>query len=532
MSKDINICLSSDRITARAGETVRIRATFDREAFASVNERREQAGYQNVMRTADKVAGIDIEAVVHGDTTDFVIMADTTGEAHLAERQNAVEVWYHVIIDNGGTTPGDLGQLRYKVGLVSDLHIDTEDSHNSEYGNDMINAIDYFRKNGAAFMCNAGDICQYNDKDMELYNQLYTNYAWAPSGAQFRIFTALGNHDHLRLFSNGQDLGHLCNQFTVFTGEDYWKQYGYQKKTDYIQFFEYDGKWNEQQYGRGRTTKSKLSYWVELNGDIYVFLSIDYGAHANPNVWDWCARGMNLLNHNDPYVKQMEAYVADTPYDRSRERLFDYQFYHPNALTWLKDILEHNQDKRVFVFAHHFMPNKAGDIFGDYSRLRIWPYSQSPAVQQKYYAGSNTICGITFWYMNKLMQQYRNVLWISGHSHYMWGAQVDFVDDDYAVRQPSGKETVPLTDNLQSLIDTDYDYRLYTPVGNPIGKCAPTLHLPSLAKPVGGTGKTAYGGSEGAMMEVYDRAVIIRCIRFKADGSKAYKNEEVKQIII
>ena len=34
------------------------------------------------------------------------------------------------------------------------------------------------------------------------------------------------------------------------------------------------------------------------------------------------------------------------------------------------------------------------------------------------------------------------------------------------------------------------------------------------------------------MMEVYDRAVIIRCIRFKADGSKAYKNEEVKQIII
>ena len=127
MSKDINICLSSDRITARAGETIRIRATFDRDAFASVNERREQAGYQNVMRTADKVAGIDIDAVVHGDTTDFIIMADTTGEAHLADRHNAVEVWYHVTVENGGTTPGDLGQLRWlrwglKKGQTS--HID------------------------------------------------------------------------------------------------------------------------------------------------------------------------------------------------------------------------------------------------------------------------------------------------------------------------------------------------------------------------------------------------------------------------
>jgi hypothetical protein len=68
------------------------------------------------------------------------------------------------------------GSLRYKVGLVSDLHFDVEDSHNSEYAQDFINAINYFRKNGVDFLCNAGDMCQYNDKDLELYNQYYTNF--------------------------------------------------------------------------------------------------------------------------------------------------------------------------------------------------------------------------------------------------------------------------------------------------------------------------------------------------------------------
>ena len=93
------------------------------------------------------------------------------------------------------------GNLRYKVGLVSDIHFDAEDSHNSEYAKDFINAINYFRCAGVDFMCNAGDICQYNDNDLKLYNEYYTNYAWAPTNAGLRSFTSLGNHDYLRLFS-------------------------------------------------------------------------------------------------------------------------------------------------------------------------------------------------------------------------------------------------------------------------------------------------------------------------------------------
>lgn len=426
--------------------------------------------------------------------------------------------------------PKDKGRLKYKVGLLSDLHFDSEDSHNSEYIQDFINAIGFFRKNDVEFLCNAGDLCQYNDMDLELYKNYYTAYAWAPTNAGLRIFTALGNHDYLRLFSNGQELGKLVNCFNVFTGEDYWRQYGYQKKTDYIQFLEYDGNWNEQQYGPGRTTKSKLSYWVEMHGDIYVFLSVDYGVQANPRVWDWLARGMNLLDQKDPYVKQMEAYVVDTLYDYSCEKRFNYQFFHPNALIWLKDILENNHDRRVFVFTHHFLPNKAGDTFGDYSRLRIWPYSESPAVQQKYYSGSNTVCGLTFWFLDKLMRQHTNAIWFSGHSHYEWKAQEDCITRAYDVLQPSGAEVTPLVDDLNTLKDSEYDYRLYTPVGHSYADCAPSIHLPSLSKPTSREGQSLYGASQGGIMEVYEHGVTIQCYAFKDAGYKDYRNEIVKTI--
>ena len=118
----IDIRLSADRISARAGETVRIKVSFDKLAFASVNERREKEGYKNVIRTQGKVQGIDILATVHEDTTDFIVMTDSSGVPHLNENQNAVAAWYHVAVVDG-PKPVDLGKYLYSVGLLSDLHI-------------------------------------------------------------------------------------------------------------------------------------------------------------------------------------------------------------------------------------------------------------------------------------------------------------------------------------------------------------------------------------------------------------------------
>ena len=269
----------------------------------------------------------------------------------------------------------------YKVGLISDIHFDTNPSvnKNSEYQEDLINALNYFRNNNVSFIANCGDICEYEDSDYESFKDVYTAHAWAPTNTQLRLFTALGNHDYWKMYTNGNDISKLLQCFNVFTGEDLWTNYGYKEKIDYMQFFEYDGVWNKQ-YHADRTVKSKLSYWFEHKGDIYVFLSIDYGTDTG-EVWDEQTRGYHLLDKNNKYVKQMKEYVSDTNY-MIENGLFDYQFYNPNALIWLKDIIENNQDKRIFVFSHHFLPHKAGDADGIYSHLRIWPYSDSKTVRK------------------------------------------------------------------------------------------------------------------------------------------------------
>jgi hypothetical protein len=152
-----------------------------------------------------------------------------------------------------------------------------------------------------SFIANCGDICEYEDSDYESFKDVYTAHAWAPTNTQLRLFTALGNHDYWKMYTNGNDISKLLQCFNVFTGEDLWTNYGYKEKTDYIQFFEYDGAWNKQYYA-DRTTKSKLSYWFEHKGDIYVFLSIDYGTDTG-EVWDEQTRGYHLLDKNNKYVK-------------------------------------------------------------------------------------------------------------------------------------------------------------------------------------------------------------------------------------
>jgi hypothetical protein len=105
--------------------------------------------------------------------------------------------------------------------------------------------------------------------------------------------------------------------------------------------------------------------------------------------------------------------------------------------------------------------------------------------------------------------------------------------NDYVVRKPTGNEITPLTDNLESLTDTQYDYRLYTRESDtPCGKSAVTVGLPSLSKPISVNGQTLYGASQGAIMEVYKNAVVLKCIDFKRQGDSGYRNEVIKEIVL
>jgi len=400
------------------------------------------------------------------------------------------------------TPDGDKGKHLYSMGAVSDAHFDVDDEHNSEYEQDLKNALRYYERESVDAVNSAGDLCQYNDGDLDAFRKAY--------GASTRLpfFTAMGNHDYLRIYHKRKDK-------TQADCEKLWRQIVELQGGD-VHYF-------------GSTFKDNQNFWYEKNGDIWLFLSIDYGKSTG-SPWDDVARGFNLLDYTDKYVSQMMQYVADTKYDGSREKNFDYQFYNPAALIWAKRLIDVNPKKRIFLNAHHFIPNGAGDTFGYYSRLRIWPYPTSDAIRNKYYSGSNTLCGLTFWFFDKLLQQHQNIIMSDGHSHYETTAQEDVITRHYDVKQPTGKEVTPLVDDLNTLIGTQYDYQLYTPVGHSTGDTAPTIHLPSLSKPTTRDGKSLYGASEGCIIEVYEKAVTVKWIRFKSEGSSSYENKVVKTV--
>lgn len=430
----------------------------------------------------------------------------------------------------------DKGKLKYKVGLIGDVHFDVEDSHNSEYALDLQNACEYFHKAGCEFISAVGDFAQYNDKDYEVFKDWYDAHGYSKG---LRLYTPLGNHDYLRLFTIRNSSDTYVDDNVLYNYLPMWNNVGEfhniinpsdGKHESDINFFEHGNKWNDKQYTGWRTSKSKLNYWLERHGDIYVYVSVDYGTMILSDPWDTLARGINLLDYNNDYVKHMTDYVKDTPYDRNREKNFDYRFYDPETLIWLKELIEDNKDKRIFVFMHHFLPNKAGDTNGNYSHLRIWPVPTSMNIKQKFYSGSNTVCGLTFWFLNKLMLKHCNVVWFGGHSHYAWKEQEDKITRQYNVTQPIGNEVTPLVDDLNSLNGTEYDYGLYLPTGHSTDNCAPSIHIPSLSKPTSSSGETLYESSEGAIMEVYENGITIKCITFKYNNSRYYDNQVVKVI--
>ena len=139
------------------------------------------------------------------------------------------------------------------------------------------------------------------------------------------------------------------------------------------------------------------------------------------------ARTIINLDTDDPYIKRMKEYVNDTDYNET-DIPYNYQYYSPNALIWLKEIIENNIDKKIFVFTHHFLPHKVGNNDYTYSIPKNggWFYSKIKANGKlkteavsgiTYNEGSNAITGIEFWFLNKLNNLHKNVIWFSGHSH-------------------------------------------------------------------------------------------------------------------
>lgn len=271
----------------------------------------------------------------------------------------------------------------------------------------------------------------------------------------------------------------------------------------------------------GRNGYSKLSYYLKKDNNIYVFLSVDYG----DDVWGirkgWHdrmihARTIINLNSDDPYIRRMKEYVED--YDcKSQDYPYNYQYYSVNALIWLKELIEANTDKKIFVFTHHYMPNRVGNSVG-IPQDGAWQYADIHKAGEKdpreggiYNFGSNCLTGIQFWFLDKLIRLHKNVVWFSGHSHISYENEGHIDNHNYGIVDPA----------------TGGEYA-YTKASNtPTGESAWCVSLPSLSKPkyVSDTddhSQQLYEDAEFAIMEVYERGVKIKGYKLREDNRNVF----------
>ena len=286
--------------------------------------------------------------------------------------------------------------------------------------------------------------------------------------------------------------------------------------------------WNDSG-SHGRNGYSKLNYWMKKDNTIFIFLSVDYGNDVWPVNEKWHdrmihARTIININEDDPYTKRLKEYVAGTGYGDA-DRLYDYQYYSPNTLIWLKEIVDNNPDCKIVLFTHHFLPNRVGNgvgmvIGGNWQYADIHPADEKdPREGNLYPVGSNALTGIEFWFFDKLLNEHKNILMFSGHSHISWSADAAFDNHDYAIIQPSVQ-----------------DKYVYTKASNtPTAESGWTVSLPSMSKPrqiVNGQSVRRYQDAEMGILEIYERGVKIKGYRVRSDNQDVNELLAEKEIVL
>ena len=290
--------------------------------------------------------------------------------------------------------------------------------------------------------------------------------------------------------------------------------------------------WNNGYIGM-RNAYSKLNFWMKKKNHLFVNLSIDYGSDIWPINDEWHdhmihARQLIDLNANDPYIKRLLEYVADTGYSKADEP-YNYQYYSPNSLIWLLEIVENNDDKIIHANIHHFQPNRVGNgdpIDDNIPKNGGWYYSEinkaGIMTAQGINKGSNAISGITFWFFNKLFNTHPNIIGYSGHSHISYENKYHFDNHDYPIVMPSvGNAFVYTMDS-------------FTPKE---GEGAWLVSVPSLSKPrriEKGSSSRMYEDAETTIVEAYENGVKIKGYKIRKNNVDVYDSDNplVEQIIV
>lgn len=404
----------------------------------------------------------------------------------------------------------------YTVGLISDIHYcvmrgqqsivtwdnanDSNTNASSLYDKDLKYLLNGPFRN-ADFVASPGDLAEWDINDLVKFTSDFKSTA-----PNKKFYCCMGNHDH-----------------QIVYGTNNWTKYD----SNHEEIGSPDGsRWQ----GVGNydcpgslSGQSNLSYYIQKGNDMYIFLSTNYGSqNSNHDGAQW-AHPQNQLNANDSNVQQMITLCGVNSFT-GNESNFNFQYYSPSDLIWLYDLIRNNQDKRKFIFIHHFFPNKAGG-------------------GNKFESGqSSVLMGITFHFLNWLNDQYpQKAIWFSGHSHISWrdtslNGEIHWCNKDYDYIRPTA------SDNAAIALESNYrsnkyisNSESYNRNGSSIRKngTAWTVHLPSMSRP----STIAYNGAEpvrnindceAAIMRVYENYVEIEKLAYTtSDGGNTYSTYDI-----
>lgn len=372
------------------------------------------------------------------------------------------------VVFNGNTVweNGADDTVLYKVGLLSDAHIQTSATENTQSQNDYANALNFFADNGCSMVCLSGDLTVVGS-DAEFAK--YVEVRDANKG-NMKVYEVTGNHEaagsrtYTSVITNTTCIAHHINRLIG-------NHYCYYVKNGQYTY------WNLSAENYTVDTAENVTVYDDTivlpETDVYIFIGI-LGDANNGLFWD-------------------------------------------GFFQWIYNVLNEHKTKRCFVFEHcraerlvYDSTAKAyvDDVYKDYVSGNTYGNYLKPLWGSA--TGNNRT--LTF---ESLMAHFTNCIWFHGHTHLI--AELNEVSD---------------IANVDRFFGDKYD------ANNPDASAGNTkwswsVHLPSVTEPrtvVDGERVELPGRSQGALMEVYRRKVVIRYIDFAevADsGSVSYVNRYI-----
>lgn len=274
---------------------------------------------------------------------------------------NGQEVWYR-----NNNIP--INFEPYTVGLLSDVHISTENTDDTKSQTDFTRAINYYNSNNPKMVLVAGDLTvEGTDSEFAKYNELKNT-------ANIPYYETTGNHEASsgRTYkANITNSNCIAYKFHNLVGRDF---------CYYLKGNKYVG-WRLSLGADGTIQSETVEIVANVtipNGDVYIFVGV-------------------LGDANNGLFFQEE-------------------------LQWLKDVLEENRNNRCFVIEHCRADRLRYDSTqGRYVEDRYADYVSgnygSKYIKALWGQADNSSEGKFARCFEELLSHYTNCVWLHGHSH-------------------------------------------------------------------------------------------------------------------